>query len=297
MKYIALGLFLLFSNSIFAQREGIGFEISSKYLHISNEYVVSVKHYRNTGVQILPYLSYRVNSSCGLTHSTIPLGYSDSSSTNCSLNKIPVSFYIDTISLSTNCQDYLLTLDTCCIQGSVSSGGALHVKLFIKHDSLRNNSPFFIGNEFIYASLNDTSIFDFSAFDTDGDSLQYEFYQDPWISNYFPGYSYNKPFGLNSYVNLNSSTGTLAFAPQRSGKYFICIRVNEFRNGNLIGFVTKEIVCFVSTNNSNCLSTNIYENSISKVNVFPNPSSAIVHIKGANNVKIVSLMDISGKNI
>ena len=147
------------------------------------------------------------------------------------------------------------------------------------------------------ASLNDTSIFDFSAFDTDGDSLQYEFYQDPWISNYFPGYSYNKPFGLNSYVNLNSSTGTLAFVPQGSGKYFICIRVNEFRNGNLIGFVTKEIVCFVSTNNSNCLSTNIYENSISKVNVFPNPSSAIVHIKGANNVKIVSLMDISGKNI
>ncbi len=48
---------------------------------------------------------------------------------------------------------------------------------------------------------------------------------------------------------------------------------------------------------NSCVTTSIQEKEFEAFSVYPNPSSTIVHIKGTNKVKIVSLMDISGKNV
>lgn len=251
MKYSLLLIILLLSNALMASHEGLGFEISSKFLSASNQHVIIVKHYRDSLYPANSSLILNTFSTCGNSNSSILYSYSDTLKTNCSVERILVHHYFDTLTLPSSCRNYSFDVNICCIQGSISRSGALFTELRFTNDSLANNSPVFNRNQFIYASINDTSVFDFSAYDSNGDSLSYELYRNSQFSSYWPGFNRLNPFGQNAYTQLNASTGALTFKPNNSGKYFITIKVNEYRNGNLIGFVTKDIACFVSTSSLN----------------------------------------------
>jgi gliding motility-associated-like protein len=106
-------------------------------------------------------------------------------------------------------------------------------------------------------------IFDFSAFDPDGDSLVYSFCNafdrgnstssanvtpsnPPYQSvTYINGYSASSPLG--SRAILNTQTGIISgIAPNDPGKYVVCVCIAEYRNGVLIGQHRKDFILNVS---------------------------------------------------
>jgi gliding motility-associated-like protein len=107
-------------------------------------------------------------------------------------------------------------------------------------------------------------VFDFSAFDPDGDSLVYSFCDaynrglatnsanvtpsaPPYESvNYINGFSGGSPLG--SQAVLNRQTGIISgFAPPNPGRYVICVCVSEYRDGVLIGNHRKDFILTISS--------------------------------------------------
>lgn len=104
--------------------------------------------------------------------------------------------------------------------------------------------------------------FDFSAVDPDGDSLVYSYCNaynrgnapnsapvtpsaPPYQSvNYINGYSGSSPLGSGAI--LNPRTGIISgTAPQNAGRYVVCVCINEYRNGVLIGVHRKDFIITV----------------------------------------------------
>lgn len=93
------------------------------------------------------------------------------------------------------------------------------------------------------------------AFDADGDSIAYELvtplqddnltvfnYQDPGVTNFTGG---------SQIFNLDPVTGTLTWDfPIRAGLYNIAYRIKEYRNGNLIGFIHRDMQIIIYDNNN-----------------------------------------------
>jgi len=89
-----------------------------------------------------------------------------------------------------------------------------------------------------------------NAFDPDGDSLAYELItplQATALS--VPNYLFPDEVepGSNNQISLNAITGELRWeSPRRAGEYNIAFRVKEYRNGNLIGSVIRDMQILVS---------------------------------------------------
>ena len=121
--------------------------------------------------------------------------------------------------------------------------------LWISHLSPCNNSPLFNQPPLAYICSNQTTIIDLGATDPDGDSLHYMLdtcrnsgIQDP--VNYNPGYSPTSPLGPNWFTTIDASTGELAVFPVTNGIQvtgIVCVRVLEYRNGNLIGETVRDL--------------------------------------------------------
>ena len=106
-------------------------------------------------------------------------------------------------------------------------------------------------------------IFDFGANDPDGDSLVYSFCNaynrgiavsstdvtpppPPYQSvGYINGFSGSVPLG--SAAILNTQTGLISgFAPPNPGRYVVCVCIDEYRNGVIIGHHRKDFILTIS---------------------------------------------------
>ncbi len=124
-----------------------------------------------------------------------------------------------------------------------------------------NNCPTFAARDTNIVCKNSNFTLDFSAIDTDGDSLSYRFSPaydgqngptpspsppppsvlQPISLNYFAPYSSTNPFGTNATINTN--TGIISgMAPPNPGKYVVCVTVEEWRNGTLINEHRKDFI-------------------------------------------------------
>lgn len=90
------------------------------------------------------------------------------------------------------------------------------------------------------------SWFDLGATDPDGDSLTYQWEAlrngYPGFAAYNPGFSFTQFMGTNWNVTLNPSNGMVHFipVPGNVGSFAAGIRINEYRNGVLIGSLHRE---------------------------------------------------------
>lgn len=89
-----------------------------------------------------------------------------------------------------------------------------------------------------------------NAFDPDGDSLSYELVV-PRSSATFevPNYMFPSQIqpGLNNVLSLDPVTGELYWdSPQIQGEYNVAIKINEWRNGQIISSVTRDMQIFVA---------------------------------------------------
>lgn len=64
----------------------------------------------------------------------------------------------------------------------------------------------------------------------------------PSIPFGFPDYSHDYPFGQSAYQQLDPNTGELTIVPNENGNYIVGIKINEYRNGQLIGTVFRDLM-------------------------------------------------------
>ncbi len=127
-----------------------------------------------------------------------------------------------------------------------------------------NSSPVFTNFPPIFVCADTTLVFDNSATDADGDSLVYSFYDpfdaklntSPLYPDYVPKYSENDSiiFQTVNWVNgynasnalgtgatsLDRHTGMLTINPSTLGQFVVGVRVDEYRDGILIGYTVRD---------------------------------------------------------
>jgi len=112
-----------------------------------------------------------------------------------------------------------------------------------------NNSAILLNPPIDFACVGQRFIHNPNAYDPDGDSLSYELVVplqdvDTPVPNYlFPD---NIDAGPENTITFNKENGDFIWnSPMMSGEYSIAIRVNEYRNGELINSIVRDMQIFV----------------------------------------------------
>ena len=123
-----------------------------------------------------------------------------------------------------------------------------------------NSSPRFTNYPPLVLCSNDQLIFDHSATDPDGDQLVYSLVTPlagasstnpgPLTAPpppYFPvvwagGFGAANPLGPGSTISINPTTGILTATPQMLGLFVVGVRVQEYRNGVLVGETIRDFL-------------------------------------------------------
>gem|GEM_PF-6269283 len=169
---------------------------------------------------------------------------------------------------NSNCSSYTFNWGLCCRNQSITSmsvpnSTTLYVGTTI--DPLGtpcNNSPIFDEPPVPYICQGQAYNFLQNATDPDGDSLAYSLGNCLSGANnpvpYFPGFGPQSPLGLDWLVALNPITGELNIQPNPLSSNpgsiqvgVVCIMVEEWRNGQLIGTTTRDIQLTVLPCSSN----------------------------------------------
>ncbi len=168
-------------------------------------------------------------------------------------------YYRDYNFCNVSCTRYKITWSNCCRNSTIDSGAAdegifsdsTFIDLSIQPC---NSSPRFEdvqGNPIppiAYICAGQPFTFNQGAFDPDGDSLSYELGpcyrgQNTQVT-YNAGYSPGQPLGPSWDVQMNPITGDITFTPNPTGNEVtavMCIKVIEWRNGQRIGQITRDM--------------------------------------------------------
>ncbi len=140
-----------------------------------------------------------------------------------------------------------------------------------------NSSPILLNPPIDYANILDTFYHNPNAYDPDGDSLYYSLVPSlQALDNEVPNYEFPDQFppGPNNNITINALTGEIIWAvPQSSGDYNIAIRIREFRNGQCIGVLLRDMQILVGNNNNdppqltNLIDTCIYAGDTLDLNI------------------------------
>jgi gliding motility-associated-like protein len=186
-----------------------------------------------------------------------------------------IDVYTTTVDLPNNQSGYTIAVQRCCringianVIGPSQNAGITYSTtipgVINSIDFKNNNSPSFSQRDTVIICFNSPFIFDFSATDSDGDSLSYSFCeglngggqgQGTGINSARPNPPANPPYNSIAYQNpysefspigkdvtINSITGLISgIAPTLVGDYVLGVCASEFRNGILIGRTKKEI--------------------------------------------------------
>lgn len=174
-----------------------------------------------------------------------------------------IGHYDITISLPVNQNGYVVAYQRCCrndliVNAYLPSDGATY---FVELPGqvtgvVGDNSPRFDREEAILICANSKFSYDYSARDPDGDSLSYTFataYEGGSLNDVSPSVAdpppyrplsyvapYSAAFPMGSQVSIDPRTGIISGIAPPAGTYVICVRVNEYRKGKLIGYIFKD---------------------------------------------------------
>ncbi|MCX8020774.1 MAG: PKD domain-containing protein [Chitinophagaceae bacterium] len=179
-----------------------------------------------------------------------------------------VIYNLPSIELAPRPEGYVISYQRCCrisgivnVVNSGSVGNTFTIRIpgtSVLANAPVNSSPQFLINDTMVICNGDFFQFSFQANDPDGDSLSYSFCEafqggttgapapatappPPYATiPYQPPYSGAQPLGAG--VSINPANGVISgTAPNALGQYVICVCVNEYRNGTLIGTTRKEL--------------------------------------------------------
>jgi hypothetical protein len=155
--------------------------------------------------------------------------------------------YSDTVTITANCADWVLSYSTCCRYGTTNLQNTSAANLYFETllDNLNiscNSSPVFQSELRLLRCLDQPFQFSFAAYDADGDSLAYSLANPLSTSGspitYTAGYSPAYPFSAQgTTINFDAQTGEIAFTPDIVQNGYYDVIVEEYRNGMKIGEV------------------------------------------------------------
>lgn len=165
---------------------------------------------------------------------------------------------------NTNCDEYTVEWAGCCRNNSITNvtnpGGQ---EIFTGSTTINtsiapcNSSPSFAVPPVPYICVGQAFTFNQEATDPDGDSLAFTLIScldDQNVPvNYAPGYTPTQPLGSSWDIQLSPTTGDLTVTPNPGSieVAVLCVLVEEFRNGVLIGQVTRDFQFTVINCNNN----------------------------------------------
>ena len=147
-----------------------------------------------------------------------------------------------------------------------------------------DNSPTFNRLPVPYCCVNTPFTYDNGASDVDGDSLVYESIMPrthPTFNNcpstppqlctyptYTPALNFtSNPLPCNNSFVINPNTGLFSLTPSIQGKGVIAIKVSQYRNGQLLGYIVRDIQTIVLACNIAVPSLAIDTNSLLQCNL------------------------------
>ncbi|MBZ0097820.1 MAG: hypothetical protein K8F30_01970, partial [Taibaiella sp.] len=167
-------------------------------------------------------------------------------------------WYVDTVMLPARCTNwrFRVALSARNSAKNISSGNMLVETVFNNLLSLQNSSPDFFERPTIFVCLNQPFMHDMNAIDPDGDSLDFSLSNVKTVSNLNCGTApagtgivavnppinlINNPIQTNNSFAMNDTTGFISLTSTDSGRHTFTVRVEEYRNGALIGSVLRDM--------------------------------------------------------
>jgi len=237
-------------------------------------YEIRIDYYRECGGGGIPnwidfcYISASCSTtSFGTTHPdtgyNVIVPFFCSANTTCfggSVKAVEHYIFRDTITLPKQCDDWLFGWTLCCRGSDITTilNPVDDVLQWATLDNLNascNSSPTFKNPPQVVVCTNMPIRYDFSATDVDGDSLVYSFdtartagncLGKPFAVSYISPYDFDMPLSSSPPLSLNSTTGMITMSPTTAGEITVMVLVvEEYRNGQRIGHMTREVKVWV----------------------------------------------------
>ena len=178
-------------------------------------------------------------------------------------------YYKNTITLPQNCTDWKFSFFICCRNCAITTLNNPCAQNLYVESSLNNiaaptnSSPIFTNIPVAFLCINQSSTYNHGVIDPDGDSLVYSFVNPKTYNTstftvnnvaFNPGYSASAPLTSSPAVTINSQNGDITMFPTVNSEIGVtAILVNEYRNGILIGNVTRDMQFLTRVCNPNFL--------------------------------------------
>ncbi len=149
----------------------------------------------------------------------------------------------------------------CCRNSAittVTSAGSQQLYIYSNfRTGIQNSSPRFLNRPVGFFCANQPASLSQAGSDPDGDAIVYSLQACNDLSltdpvTYAPGFTATNPITSSNGVTINPNTGLISFTPTIVGQVaVVCVRADEFRNGQVIGSVTRDIqVRILNCNNT-----------------------------------------------
>lgn len=227
-------------------------------------YELTAKFYRDcSGIAAPASLSATTNNSCGLTNGSIVLAQVGPGveatpicpgfATTCTGGTYPgieEYTYKGSFTLPGECADWTFSVSECCRNAAITSlanpaADNIYVEALLNNTGTIgcNSSPFFSNAPISFICSGQYYCYNNGALDPDGDSLVYSLI-DPLTAAATP-VVYNAPYSsINPFDGIstfNTVSGNFCVTPNTPQVTVLAIKVEEYRNGILIGSVIRDI--------------------------------------------------------
>jgi len=163
--------------------------------------------------------------------------------------------YADTITLPFPCNDWQFIYGSCCRNGiinNVVAGGELYFTSSLNNQNVPfNNSPIFSAIPVVFLNTGQSYLLNNGVFDPDGDSLVISLapamtgsIYSPSLSiplTYIAPFTYIDPVTSIPPLTIDASTGAINVSPQLVEADVVVYKVDEYRNGVLVGSVERDM--------------------------------------------------------
>ncbi len=261
---LVLILLILLGKEVSATH-AVGIDLSYECLG-GNQYRFTLNFYRDcvgvsaptsAGINLFS-ASCNVNTTINLSRISFteispicPAQFPQSSCSGGSLPGIQQYIYSSVYTLPQECNDWIISYTLCCRNYAItnlSSPGNqnIYVEAGINNtNGLCNNSPVFTTLPVPYFCANQDFNYNHGAVDIDGDSLVYSLIQPrtnrttfiPYVSGFTP----TNPLLTNSGFGFDTQTGQMTFNARNNQQAVVTVRVEEYRNGVLIGYTIRDL--------------------------------------------------------
>ncbi|MCB0401064.1 MAG: T9SS type A sorting domain-containing protein [Flavobacteriales bacterium] len=202
------------------------------------------------------------STSCSVSRfDTLALSYREDASQVCDTNLLACNggtlngqtkyVYEANVSNFTPCPDWRLSYSVCCRNAAAVNIVSPNTHNFYVETTfnntvyLNNKSPYFADNPRWLVPVNGANLINSGAYDADGDSLYYSLVaareSNTAAMPYQAGYSAAQPFGGGS-TTIDPQTGIISSFTPTVGQFILAVRVDEFRDGQLLSSMYRDFI-------------------------------------------------------